>query len=181
MSRGGKRKGAGRKNQWKSGCSLEETTVIRVPRYLKDEISKLAHRLDAGEEVDLVTKSMKDRNDYLEGKVLELEKKLLNQKKDNKEIVTKSKTEDGQRKLDLDTKSKIVLFGYVLSKKRFGMGKNAVSEAKKRRTAGDFSKWTQSKDPDGIAWIPLDKGYSPQNNLTNEIEAKLKIWIEEHR
>ena len=76
MSRGGKRKGAGRKTAWKSGCAFTETTVIRVPKYLKDEILELAHRLDAGEEVDLVSKSLRKRNDYLEGRVLDLEGEL---------------------------------------------------------------------------------------------------------
>lgn len=94
MPRGGRRKGAGRKTAWESGCSFEETTVVRVPKYLKDEILEIAHRLDAGEEIDLVSKSLRDKNDYLEGKVLELEKEL-NQPKQLKlssfETVTKSK------------------------------------------------------------------------------------------
>ena len=37
---------------------------------------EIAHRLDAGEEVDLVSKSVKQRNEYLEGKIFELEKEL---------------------------------------------------------------------------------------------------------
>ena len=76
MPRGGRRKGAGRKTAWESGCTFPETTVIRVPKYLKDEILNIAHRLDADEEIDLVTKSIKERNDYLEGRVLELEREL---------------------------------------------------------------------------------------------------------
>lgn len=76
MPRGGRRKGAGRKTQWESGCSFSETVVIRVPKVLKNELLEIAHRLDAGEEIDLVSKSIKQRNEYLEGKVLELEKKL---------------------------------------------------------------------------------------------------------
>ena len=76
MPRGGRRKGAGRKTQWESGCSFAETTVVRVPKVLKNELLEIAHRLDAGEEIDLDTKSIKQRNEYLEGKVLELENKL---------------------------------------------------------------------------------------------------------
>lgn len=94
MPRGGRRKGAGRKTQWESGCSFSETVVIRVPKYLKDEILELAHRLDAGEEIDLVTNSIKERNDYLEGKVLELEKELNESKQldlASVDTVTKSK------------------------------------------------------------------------------------------
>ena len=76
MPRGGKRKGAGRKTQWESGCSFSETVVIRVPKVLKNQLLQIAHRLDAGEEVDLVSKSIQERNDYLESKVIELENKL---------------------------------------------------------------------------------------------------------
>lgn len=75
MPRGGRRKGAGRKTQWESGCSFSETVVIRIPKVLKNELLEIAHRLDAGEEIDLVSKSIRERNDYLEGKVIELEKK----------------------------------------------------------------------------------------------------------
>lgn len=76
MPRGGRREGAGRKTAWESGCTFPETTVIRVPKYLKDEILEIAHRLDAGEEIDLDTKLLRERNNYLEGKVLELEREL---------------------------------------------------------------------------------------------------------
>ena len=94
MPRGGRRKGAGRKTAWESGCSFSETTVIRVPKVLKNEILELAHRLDAGEEVDLVSKSLRERSDYLEGRVLELERELNQSKQldiSSIEIVTKSK------------------------------------------------------------------------------------------
>lgn len=93
MPRGGRRKGAGRKTAWESGCTFAETTVIRIPKYLKDEILEIAHRLDAGEEIDLDTKSIRERNNYLENKVLELEREL-NQPKQleilSNDIVTKS-------------------------------------------------------------------------------------------
>ena len=179
MPRGGRRKGAGRKTAWKSGCSFEETTVIRVPRSLKDEILDIAHRLDAGEEIDLVSKSIKERNSYLEGRVLELEKQLLNQKDSHKEIVTKSKEKIEQGKLDIDTKSKIILSGQFLSTKRLGLSKNAVSESKKRRSPEDFLKWTQEYDPNGIGWMlnPDGKGFIPQNNLTDNETIKLRRWI----
>ena len=76
MPRGGRREGAGRKTQWESGCTFAETTVIRVPKVLRDEILELAHRLDAGEEIDLEAKSIKKHNKYLESKVLDLQRKL---------------------------------------------------------------------------------------------------------
>ena len=179
MPRGGRRKGAGRKTAWESGCSFAETTVIRVPKVLKGEILEIAHRLDAGEEVDLVSKSLRERNDYLEGKVLELEKQLLNQKHNEKEIVTKSKVKQKQVELELDAKSRIVLPGQKLSIDRFGMSKNAVSDTKKRKTVEEFALWSQSKDPDGIAWIPNPEGNGciPKDELSDELLNKLKDWI----
>lgn len=65
MSRGGARKGAGRKSNWASGCMFSETVTIRIPRTLKNKILDLAHRLDAGEEIDLVSKSIVEENQYL--------------------------------------------------------------------------------------------------------------------
>lgn len=180
MPRGGRRKGAGRKTAWESGCSFSETTVIRVPKVLKDEILEIAHRLDAGEEVDLVSKSLRERNDYLESKVLELEKQLLNQKHNGKEIVTKSKVKKKQGKIELDTKSKIVLSGQKLSIDRFGMGKNAVYDTKKRKTLEAFILWSQSKDPDGIAWVPDENGYVPKDVLSDELLGRLQKWIQEN-
>lgn len=57
MSRGGKRKGAGRRSTWKSGCKFEDTKLIRVPTAIASEVMEIAHRLDSGESLDLVTKS----------------------------------------------------------------------------------------------------------------------------
>ena len=73
MPRGGRREGAGRKTQWESGCTFSETTVIRIPRILKVKILDMAHRLDAGDEINLVTKSISTRNQYLEDRIVELE------------------------------------------------------------------------------------------------------------
>ena len=80
MPKGGRREGAGRKTAWESGCSFAETTVVRVPKYLKTQILELAHRLDAGEEIELVTNSIKDENQELRQKVAELEKELTEAK-----------------------------------------------------------------------------------------------------
>ena len=98
MPRGGKREGAGRKTQWVSGCTFPETTVIRIPRTLRDKLLEIAHRLDAGDEIDLVTKSIKDKNLYLEDKVLELNRELEKLRNEPKQLdlssinlVTKSK------------------------------------------------------------------------------------------
>ena len=182
MPRGGRRKGAGRKTAWESGCSFAETTVIRVPEVLKDEILEIAHRLDAGEEIDLDTKLLRERNDDLESKVSELERQLLNQKQYNKEIVTKSKVIAKQVKLELDTKSKIILSGSKLSEKRFGLNRGAAAKYKKDKSVEKFAEWSQYKDPDGIVWIPYENGngYVPRDKLSDEQLGKLQEWIQEY-
>jgi len=57
MTHGGKRTGAGRKSTWRSGCPFTETKLIRVPIAIAEQILDIAHRLDAGERIDLVTNS----------------------------------------------------------------------------------------------------------------------------
>jgi hypothetical protein len=57
MTHGGKRTGAGCKSTWKSGCPFTETKLIRVPIAIADKVLEIAHRLDAGEKIDFVTKS----------------------------------------------------------------------------------------------------------------------------
>lgn len=57
MARGGYREKAGRKSSWASGCSIEETKLIRVPVKIADEVLKAAHNIDAGytlEKVNLI-------------------------------------------------------------------------------------------------------------------------------
>jgi len=60
MPRGGKREGAGRKTTWASGRSIEDTTVIRVPKEFASKLLEIAHKLDAGENIDFVTNSNYD-------------------------------------------------------------------------------------------------------------------------
>lgn len=60
MPRGGKREKAGRKTTWESGVKFEETSPIRVPNYIKNKVLEIAHRLDAGEDIDLVSNSNKE-------------------------------------------------------------------------------------------------------------------------
>ena len=57
MGRGGSREGAGRKTGWASGRRVEETKLIRVPIEFADQLLEMAHELDAGEVIDLDTKS----------------------------------------------------------------------------------------------------------------------------
>lgn len=69
MTRGGKRDNAGRKSTWVSGVKFEDTTLIRIPISLKTKILEISHKLDAGEEIDLVSKSVVCRLEELEKEV----------------------------------------------------------------------------------------------------------------
>ena len=62
MVHGGFRSGAGRKTSWSSGCTFEQTKLIRVPSVISGRLLELAHSLDSGEQVDIVTKSNDDNN-----------------------------------------------------------------------------------------------------------------------
>jgi hypothetical protein len=57
MSRGGFRKGSGRKSTWASGCTFEQTKLIRVPIAIADRLLEIAHTLDNSNILDLETKS----------------------------------------------------------------------------------------------------------------------------
>lgn len=57
MTRGGYREKAGRKSTWVSGCKFEETKLIRVPIAISDRVLEIAHKLDNGEVIDLVSES----------------------------------------------------------------------------------------------------------------------------
>jgi tRNA(Ile2) C34 agmatinyltransferase TiaS len=54
MPRGGSRENAGRKTAWKNA----ETQVIRVPKVLVPKLMQIARKLDSGELLDFVTKSI---------------------------------------------------------------------------------------------------------------------------
>jgi hypothetical protein len=58
MSRGGHREKAGRPSTWKSGCNFSGTKLIRVPIAIADQLLEIAHNLDSGETLDLVTKQL---------------------------------------------------------------------------------------------------------------------------
>jgi hypothetical protein len=58
MPRGGHREKAGRPSTWKSGCKFSETKLIRVPAAIADQLLEIAHKLDSGETLDLVTKQL---------------------------------------------------------------------------------------------------------------------------
>lgn len=55
--RGGKREKAGRPSTWVSGCKFKDTKLIRVPKDVADRLLEIAHRMDAKEPLELVTKS----------------------------------------------------------------------------------------------------------------------------
>lgn len=60
MARGGYREKSGRKSSWISGCSIDETKLVRVPSKIADLVLKAAHDIDAGyilEKVNLIKDS----------------------------------------------------------------------------------------------------------------------------
>ena len=91
MVRGGQREGAGRKSDWESKAKFEDTTVIRVPKNIKDKVMVVARKLDAGEGIDLDSNS----------KIQELESKLLLIQSDNEVLINQLQN----KSLELETQS----------------------------------------------------------------------------
>ena len=88
--RGGFRENAGRKTGWPSGCGFDKTKIIRVPKEFAEQLLQIAHKLDAGEFLDLVTDSRQELNSNLLS-----EKELVTKSIDNGFInsVTNSNSE----------------------------------------------------------------------------------------
>ena len=58
---------------------------------------------------------------------------------------------------------------------RLGITEGGLSGSKNKLLSEEFKQWTQKKDPDGIAWIPSQKGkgYEPVGELSGELLNKL--------
>ena len=65
MSRGGIRKGAGRKSTWVSGCKFSDTKLIRVPKNIAKYLLSIAHRIDSGEDIDLKLIGLENKQEEL--------------------------------------------------------------------------------------------------------------------
>lgn len=76
MPRGGRRENAGKKSTWESGKSFADTKVIRVPTEFADQLLQMAHKLDAGEQIDLVTKSKASTQEELPKQIEELQQRI---------------------------------------------------------------------------------------------------------
>jgi predicted nucleic acid-binding Zn-ribbon protein len=85
MPRGGRRENAGKKSRWESGRSFAETKVIRVPIEFADQLLNMAHKLDAGELIEIETNSnestegvenLREQVERLQERVSQLESRL---------------------------------------------------------------------------------------------------------
>jgi len=156
MPRGGSRPGAGKKSSWKSGCKFAETKLIRVPERLSAQLLEIAHALDEGKHIEIVTES-----DLLQGEIVaELCEGQITIPFDE---VTKSDNE-------IDTKPKIELGPLNETKlsERLTTSRSNLRNWKKRwregrMTSAEFLELIRSKDPHGVAWeyCVEDKKYYP--------------------
>lgn len=97
--RGGARERAGRKSSWASGCRQEETKLMRVPGKLVEQLNEIAHRLDAGEIIDLDTKSIQEENETLKQEINLLKQQLSQSSDEIKRL--KAEKESGSGQLEL--------------------------------------------------------------------------------
>jgi hypothetical protein len=112
MPRGGKREGAGRKTTWASGRSIEDTTVIRVPKEFASKLLEIAHKLDAGESIDFVTNSSYDT--VTQSNIIALPAQVIDSAVSTEsvalqgEVIAESVTESKQVEIELVAESKSV-------------------------------------------------------------------------
>lgn len=97
--RGGAREKAGRKSSWVSGCRQEETKLIRVPEKLAKELNEIAHKLDAGEIIDLDTKSIREENESLRQEIDLLKQQLSQSSDEIKRLRAEKESHSGQLEL----------------------------------------------------------------------------------
>ena len=141
MPKGGRREGAGRKTQWESGCSFSETTVIRIPKYLKHEVLKLAHRLDAGEVINLDTESLKQQITQLSEENIDLRAKIEDISNEPKQMdIFQIGYQVPDRKLLYKIRDKILAKGLG----RYATQSEPTKQAKKKLT--EFIKILTSED-----------------------------------
>jgi hypothetical protein len=50
-----KKRKSGKKSTWKSGARFEDTVTLRVPKAIRDEVLRLAHLVDEGEQLEVVS------------------------------------------------------------------------------------------------------------------------------
>ena len=97
--RGGVRERAGRKSSWVSGCRQEETKLIRVPEKLAKQLNEIAHKLDAGEAIDLDTKSIREENERLKQETGLLKQRLSQSLDEIKHLKAEKESHSGQLEL----------------------------------------------------------------------------------
>lgn len=125
--RGGVREGAGRKSAWRNG----ETQTIRVPKVLVVQLLEIAKRLDEGEAIEFVSQS-------------KVKPKIKN------ESVSKSSSKLNDTVTDSTDVMK-PLSGLALGR-RLGFSEKAIRFHRDKGDPAKLAEWTQSKDPDGVAW-----------------------------
>ncbi len=64
---------------------------------------------------------------------------------------------------------------------RLSMNRSTLSHRRKKSSVEDFANMTSQADPDSIKWVYSEqlKSYVPNEDLSEEQSAKLKIWKQE--
>lgn len=178
MPRGGHREKSGRKSTWKSGCKFEDTKLIRVPRAIADQLLEIAHKIDTGESLDLVTKENADSlNSILARWRHQSESYSMNNTRWSKVRVMLDEIEislgikgcddlvlgalDVEAPPDPPSRLRITELAF-----RLAAGESTVRLWHDKLSHDAFIQKTRSKDPQGIGWRfePLDRYCYPVLN-----------------
>ncbi|MGL5079424.1 MAG: hypothetical protein ACRDBG_26800, partial [Waterburya sp.] len=107
---------------------------------------------------------------------------IVEQNKTISSLPEQKQIKDSKPQLELLSELNVIkpIPAQYLSKKRFGLSKDALAAYKRKHTQEELSIWTKEKDPDDITWVLSSdkKGYVPKDELPSELLDKLKDWIE---
>lgn len=162
MPRGGHREKSGRKSTWKSGCSFGETKLIRVPRAIADQLLEIAHNLDAGESLDLVTEKEVERLKLIVSQWrVSVDKYSVSNTRwskarlllDDFEVALGLKPAEKMVLIDIDqpisTPSRLRITALATY---LGVPEATVRHRRDSCTPEAFIQWSRSKDPQGVGW-----------------------------
>lgn len=154
MTRGGRRKGAGRRSIWKNSA----TQSIRVPKVFAAQLLEIARRLDNGEVLELVSSSEKNNNEKLESVSSPDEQLTITAYIRQLELLSEGVVTKKQGLSSLEPHTAKAL------SRRLKVPDTTLRRYRQKMSSLDFAHWASQKDPDRLGWE-----YDPENKLYSHV------------
>ena len=139
---------------------------------LKQRVKELQEQVNLNRSV---IDKLPDKNEY---------KDVEHDKSTSKPLSVETNDNSENIQLSLDSSStentNLPTFEIKLLAKRLGFDSIREVSKNSRRYKNEpekFCNWSKKKDPDGIAWVLTESGYSPNSGLSNKLLSKLRDWI----